>query len=96
MRNYTHLRRPAAQQNRRFGKRLGQEIYVASELSATPPRTYAPISNFSHRKGVTEPWTHRFEVLSSLPVSVPQGTFSLQFAGGRIVTNTLISSGFSS
>jgi hypothetical protein len=96
MRNYTHLRRPAAQQNRRFGRRLGQEIYVASELSATPPLTYAPISNFSHRKHVTEPWTHRFEVLSSPSVAVPLGTFSLQFAGGRIVTNTLISSGFSS
>jgi hypothetical protein len=34
---------PAAQQNPRFGKRLGGEIYVASEASATPPQSYAPV-----------------------------------------------------
>jgi hypothetical protein len=96
MRNYTHLRRPAARQNRRFGKRLEQEIYVASEPSATPARSYAPLSNFSHRKRVAEPWTPGIEMLSSPSVSVPQGTFSLQSAGGRIVINLLISSGFSS
>ncbi len=67
---------------------------MASEPSATPPRSYAPVSNFSHRKRVAEPWTPGIEVLSSPSVSVPQGTLSLQFAGGRIVTNLLISSGF--
>ncbi len=40
-------RRPAARrQNPRFGKRLEHEIYVASERSATPARSYAPLSNF--------------------------------------------------
>ncbi len=29
-------------------KRLGREIYVASEASATPLESYAPQSNFSH------------------------------------------------
>jgi hypothetical protein len=33
---------PHARQNPRFGKRLGGEIYVASEASATPPANYAP------------------------------------------------------
>jgi hypothetical protein len=33
--------------NSRLGKRLGAEIYVASEASATPLRNYAPQSNFS-------------------------------------------------
>jgi hypothetical protein len=37
----------AVQQNLRFGKRLGEEIYVASEASATPLENYAPQSNFS-------------------------------------------------
>jgi hypothetical protein len=31
----------------RLGKRLGREIYVASEPSATPLQNYAPQSNFS-------------------------------------------------
>ena len=84
------------QQNPRFGKRLGGEIYVASEASATPPRSYAPLSNFSHCKRVSLPWTPGIEVLSSPSVSVPQGTMSLQFAGGRIVIKHLISGGFSS
>jgi hypothetical protein len=35
---------PAARQNRRFGKRLRGEIYVASEASATPVLNYAPIN----------------------------------------------------
>jgi hypothetical protein len=35
-----------AQQNLRFGKPLEEEIYVASEASATPLRSYAPQSNF--------------------------------------------------
>src|SRR5882724_186006 len=38
---------PAAQQNLRFGKPLDGEIYVASEASATPLRSYAPQSNVS-------------------------------------------------
>src|ERR1700730_9331682 len=38
---------PAARQNLRFGKPLDGEIYVASEASATPLRSYAPQSNFS-------------------------------------------------
>jgi hypothetical protein len=41
------FREPAAQQNLRFGKRLEEEIYVASEASATPLESYAPQSNFS-------------------------------------------------
>jgi hypothetical protein len=53
------------------------------------------ISNFSHRKRVPLPWTHGIEVLSS-PEFLPKGTMSLQFAGGRITINLLISSGFSS
>ena len=52
-------RRPAGrQQNPRFGKRLEHEIYVASEGSATPARSYALLSNFSHGKRVSSPWTH--------------------------------------
>jgi hypothetical protein len=44
MRDFAHLSdRPAAQQNPQFGKRLDREIYVASEASATPPRSYAPV-----------------------------------------------------
>src|SRR5579863_10117187 len=43
-----HLR-SRTQQNRRFGKRLRGEIYVASEASATSLRNYAPqISLFEH------------------------------------------------
>jgi hypothetical protein len=40
------FRMPAGQQNQRFGKRLDDEIYVASEASATPLQSYAPQSNF--------------------------------------------------
>ena len=40
---------PAAGQNRRLGKRLDREIYVASEASATPHRNYAPQSNFARQ-----------------------------------------------
>jgi hypothetical protein len=44
MRDYAHLSdRPAAQQNPQFGKRLDREIYVASEASATPQQSYAPV-----------------------------------------------------
>jgi hypothetical protein len=37
----------AERKNRRLGKRLGGEIYVASEASATPQQNYALLSNFS-------------------------------------------------
>jgi hypothetical protein len=37
----------AARQNPRFGKRLDGEIYVASEASATPPQSYAPLDRLS-------------------------------------------------
>ena len=59
------FRGPAGTQNPRSGKRLGGEIYVASEPSATPLRSYAPLSNFSHRKRVSLPWTRGTEMLSS-------------------------------
>src|SRR6266404_6942711 len=55
----------AAQQNLRFGKRLDGEIYVASEASATPLRSYAPQSNFSALQRVSLPWTPGTEMLSS-------------------------------
>jgi hypothetical protein len=60
------LRAPAAWQNRRFGKRLGDEIYVASEPSATPLRSYAPQSNFFPVTRVALPWTPGTEMLSTL------------------------------
>jgi hypothetical protein len=43
----TFVAPPAEQEISRFGKRLGHEIYVASEASATPLQNYAPQSNFS-------------------------------------------------
>jgi hypothetical protein len=42
-----HLDLAGQRQNPRFGKRLGDEIYVASEASATSLANYAPQSNFS-------------------------------------------------
>ena len=57
---------PAARQrNLRFGKRLDDEIYVASEASATPLASYALLSNFSARQRVALPWTPGTEMLSS-------------------------------
>src|SRR3954470_13416776 len=56
----------------RFGKRLECEIYVASESSATPVASYAPLSNFSARQRVSSPWTPRTEVLSSPDLPVPR------------------------
>jgi hypothetical protein len=56
---------PAGQQNPRSGKRLGDEIYVASEPSATPLKSYAQLTGFSHRKRVSLPWTQGNEMLSS-------------------------------
>jgi hypothetical protein len=41
MRTARTLDGPAGQQNPRFGRRLDREIYVASEASATPLRSYA-------------------------------------------------------
>ena len=82
---------------RGLGKRLGDEIYVASEASATPLRSYAPQSNFcgpdwgvSTRLGL--PGT---QMLSSpdfpLPRLVPRHSPTR-----RIATKHLISGGFSS
>jgi hypothetical protein len=36
----------AERENRRLGKQLRDEIYVASETGATPPQNYALLSNF--------------------------------------------------
>ena len=52
--------KPPDPENYRFGKRLEDEIYVASEASATPVASYAPLSNFSgpsafHCLGLREP-----------------------------------------
>jgi hypothetical protein len=65
-------------------KPLGDEIYVASEPSATPLQSYAPLSNFSTGKRVSLPWTQGTEVLSS--PDFPR----------RIAINHLIPDGFSS
>src|SRR5258708_5332765 len=66
------FRKPAAQQNPRFGKRLGREIYVASEPSATPLQSYAPLSNFSPLRRVAPPWTPGIQMLSSPDFPLPQ------------------------
>ena len=66
------FREPAAQQNPRFGKRLDREIYVASEPSATPLQSYAPLSNFSPLQRVAPPWTPGIQVLSSPDFPLPQ------------------------
>jgi hypothetical protein len=50
----------------RFGKRLEDEIYVASEASATPQQSYAPQSNFWYPQRVSLSWTPGTEVVSSL------------------------------
>jgi hypothetical protein len=75
-------------------------VFFEHDLCGKPVPTFPghALSNFSHRKRVSLPWTRGIEVLSSLGFSwvlLPQGTISLQFAGGRIITNPLISSGFS-
>jgi hypothetical protein len=92
----------AARQNLRFGKRLGREIYVASEASATPLQSYAPLSNFSALQCVALPWTPGTEMLSQpgLPVGI-QGLFREGLFRGhsryrRTATKQLISDGFSS
>jgi hypothetical protein len=85
----------AARQNLRFGKRLGREIYVASEASATPLLSYAPLSNFSHIWRVPLPWTPRNEMLSSADFPLPSG-LRRHSPDRRIATKHLISGGFSS
>jgi hypothetical protein len=57
MTNNATFRKLAGQQNPRFGKRLGGEIYVASERSATLLQSYAPQSNFSALLHVSSPQT---------------------------------------
>jgi hypothetical protein len=92
----------AARQNRRFGKRLGREIYVASEASATPLQSYALLSNFSALQCVALPWTSGTEMLSQPrpPVASKglfrEGLFRSRSRYRRIATKQLISDGFSS
>src|SRR3954464_2589203 len=69
MRTFPRLTVP---ESSRFGKRLECEIYVASESSATPVASYAPLSNFSAGQRVSSPWTPRTEVLSSPDLPVPR------------------------
>jgi hypothetical protein len=86
---------PAARQNLRFGKRLGDEIYVASEPSATALPSYAPQSNFSGLRRVSLPWTPGTEMLSSPGFPLPTTLVPrLSPRGGS--TKRLISGGFSS
>jgi hypothetical protein len=82
-------------ENYRFGKRLDAEIYVASEASATPVASYAPLSNFSGRSRVSLPWTPGTEMLSSLDFPLPATPARRPFATRRIATKQLISGGFS-
>ncbi len=65
MRQRAPLIEAADPENYRFGKRLQDEIYVASKASATAVASYAPLSNFSGPSGVSLPWTPGTEVLSS-------------------------------
>ena len=90
------LREPAAQQNPRFGKRLDDEIYVASEASATPLRSYAPQSNFSPLQRVAPPWTPGIQMLSSPDFPLPAGLRRGIRPNGRTATKHLISDGISS
>jgi hypothetical protein len=57
--------KPPDPENYRFGKRLEDEIYVASKASATAVASYAPLSNFSGPSDVSLPWTPGTEMLSS-------------------------------
>jgi hypothetical protein len=45
-------------------KRLGDEIYVASEPSATPLLSYAPQSRCKGCNPGSRPWTRRMQMLS--------------------------------
>jgi hypothetical protein len=82
-------------ENYRFGKRLEDEIYVASEASATPVASYAPLSNFSGPSRVSLPWTPGTEMLSSLDFPLPTTLARRPFATRRIATKQPISGGFS-
>jgi len=72
-----------AQQNLRFGKPLEEEIYVASEASATPLRSYAPQSNFSAPPGASLPWTPGTQMLSSLDFPLPACAETVPHAANR-------------
>src|SRR5216684_3017221 len=72
-----------AQQNLRFGKPLEEEIYVASEASATPLRSYAPQSNFSALRGASLPWTPGTQMLSSPDFPLPACAETFAHAANR-------------
>jgi len=72
-----------AQQNLRFGKPLDEEIYVASEASATPLCSYAPQSNFSALRGVSPPWTPGTQMLSSPDFPLPACAETFVHAANR-------------
>jgi transketolase len=72
-----------AQQNLRFGKPLEEEIYVASEASATPLCSYAPQSNFSALRGVSPPWTPGTQMLSSPDFPLPACAETFAHAANR-------------
>jgi len=72
MQPQTHFPKPAVRQNPLYGKCLDDEIYVAREVSATLPRSYAPQSNFSGLQFVSLPWTPGTEVLSNPHPPGPQ------------------------
>src|SRR5258705_915892 len=72
-----------AQQNLRFGKPLEEEIYVASEASATPLCSYAPQSNFSALRGVSAPWTPGIQMLSSPDFPLPACAETFAHAANR-------------
>jgi transketolase len=72
-----------AQQNLRFGKPLEEEIYVASEASATPLCSYAPQSSFSAMRGVSPPWTPGTQMLSSPDFPLPACAETFAHAANR-------------
>src|SRR6267154_359903 len=72
-----------AQQNLRFGKPLEEEIYVASEASATPLCSYAPQSNFSALRDVSPPWTPGTQMLSSPDFPLPACAETFAHAANR-------------
>src|SRR6266571_4460826 len=74
---------PPAQQNLRFGKPLEEEIYVASEASATPLRSYAPQTNFSAPRGASLPWTPGTQMLSSPDFPLPACAETFAHAANR-------------
>jgi hypothetical protein len=83
-------------QNRRLGKRLEQEIYVASEASATPLRNYAPLSRFSARKASRCLGLGGSEMLSSPDFSIAHQALAVEaICISHPGAKHLISSGFS-